>query len=131
MTGAHCAAEPVGAAGRSLGKASSQRDTDLAAYLGQLPRDARGLAAFVGDAMSEETLSAFVLAAERVMLPRDAVAAAAFLGRLASVRRFELLWMFQGKAESTAATNVLRAAVATSGGDEPAREAATKYGVKL
>jgi len=81
--------------------------------------------------MSEETLSAFVLAAERVMLPRDAVAAAAFLGRLASVRRFELLWMFQGKAESTAATNVLRAAVATSGGDEPAREAATKYGVKL
>ena len=113
------------------GKASSQRDTDLAAYLGQLPRDARGLAAFVGDAMSEETLSAFVLAAERVMLPRDAVAAAAFLGRLASVRRFELLWMFQGKAESTAATNVLRAAVATSGGDKPAREAATKYGVKL
>ena len=113
------------------GKASSQRDTDLAAYLGQLPLDARGLAAFVGDAMSEETLSAFVLAAERVMLPRDAVAAAAFLGRLASVRRFELLWMFQGKAESTAATSVLRAAVATSGGDEPAREAATKYGVKL
>jgi len=115
------------------GKCGAEREPELAAYLGLLSTDERTLVNFVGDALSEDTLSGMVLATERALLPADAAGAAALLCRLAAVRRFDMLWMFQTKKESAAAEKVLRAAVVGSDAATVAaiQAAAAKYGVKL
>ncbi len=86
-----------------------------------LPNTPQSLAAFMGDSLSSELLSALVLATERALSPDAPAAAAALVCRLSQARRFEMLWMFLGKAEHAAAEQVFRRAI-DGGGCKPDEE---------
>ena len=91
------------------------------------------MAAFVGDSLSEDVLAAIVRAA--VVCgggAPTAAAAAALLDRLRAARRFEMVWMFCGKAEQQAARAVLDAyAAAEPDASAPLVAACKKaYGLK-
>ena len=106
----------------------------LRAHLDALPQTNEAMAAFVGDSLSEDVLAAIVRAAAVVCGggARDAAAAAARLDRLRAARRFEMVWMFCGKAEQQAARAVLDAyAAAEPDASAPLVAACKKaYGLK-
>ena len=116
---------------RKGGKALGVPPEALRDALGMLPSSsAEAMRSFVGEGLNEEILSAIVLATHEGQEPP--AAAAARLCHLARVRRFEMQWMFVGKAEKAAAAAVLKAA---AGGGEPGAAeltaAAKLYGVSL
>ena len=107
----------------------------LRAHLDALPQTNESMATFVGDSLSEDVLAAIVRAAAVVCgggAPDAAAAAAALLDRLRAARRFEMVWMFCGKAEQQAARAVLDAyAAAEPDASAPLVAACKKaYGLK-
>ena len=99
--------------------------------LGLLPSaSAVELGKFVREGLTEELLSAVVLATSKAGEP--AATAATRLVHLASVRRFGMAWMFVGNAEKSAVTRLLSAAAGCADVDAAELAAAAKrYGVQL
>ena len=103
----------------------------LREVLGLLPAASAGeLGKFVREGLTEELLSALVLATSKASEP--AATAAARIVHLSTVRRFDMAWLFVGKAEKAAVAQILGAAVGCADVDAAGLAAAAKrYGVEL
>ena len=113
------------------GRGATSNAAPLCACLDSLPEDEGSFVKFVGDAMTDELIGAIVLAAEAVMLPEHTERAAALVCRLVAIRRFDVLWMMQGKRETAAVEAVLGAARKKSTDSKPLDAAAKRFGVQL
>ena len=113
------------------GRGATSNAALLCACLDSLPEDESSFVKFVGDAMTDELIGAIVLAAEAVMLPEHTERAAALVCRLVAIRRFDMLWMMQGKRETAAVEAVLGAARKKSTDSKPLDAAAKRFGVQL
>ena len=102
----------------------------LSELLSQLPTSAGEMTTFVRESLTEEILSGVILASRAA--GEQAGVAAARIAHLSTCKRFDMAWMFVGKAEKEAVQALL---VAGQGCAEVSAaelsQAAQRYGVKL